>query len=504
MAIKVTIQNLKSIVNLEFDVPLTGAYVITGANGCGKTSLLTTLHRMGAHNAFQTGLPGAKHANGIDGLEEARIKYEVNGDSVSYRYNKERWSATPKSNSSLVQLGFSEVLFLKADSSRVEPTPNELKGIRKYPADVNLRGFLNRVFDTNKFEKLLKINLPGKNTVAHLIEMEQGTSKKKNYYSEKAFSLGELCVMKLAQKLLSVKNGALYIVDEFEMALHPAAQVRLFSEIESLASTRNCTILVSTHSSSLIRSVGRKNIIYLENIDGNVLVHRNVYPTYALQYIALDEDNPPDKLIFVEDVSAQNCVDAMWRQYVVAHKSPHVLPTVRSVVIGGYKEVLRFLDRSASFVSGTTRRMAALDADAEPVCMPPRVTQGKSPQKLTVPQELYHKVKGSTVFLPWTPEVGLCDMLQADLAKHTKALKTFTGIMDLKISTAEVNAHIGLSPADARAKCKETVKSIASKIATKKNCTIDRAQEDLFAYLVEAYTKIDKATMAALSGKLFS
>lgn len=322
MAVKVIIQNLKSIVNLEFDVPLTGAYVITGANGCGKTSLLTTLHRMGAHNAFQTGLPGAKHANGIDGLEEARIKYEVNGKSVSYRYNKERWSATPKSNSSLVQLGFNEVLFLKADSSRVEPTPNELKGVRKYPADANLRAFLNRVFDTNKFDKLLKINLPGKNTVAHLIEMEQGNSKRKNYYSEKAFSLGELCVMKLAQKLLSVRNGALYIVDEFEMALHPAAQVRLFAEIEGLASARSCTILVSTHSSSLIRSVGRKNIIYLENIDGNVLVHRNVYPTYALQYIALDEDNPPDKLIFVEDVSAQNCVDAMWRQYVAGHKSP--------------------------------------------------------------------------------------------------------------------------------------------------------------------------------------
>lgn len=504
MAVKVTIQNLKSIVNLEFEVPLAGAYVITGANGCGKTSLLTTLHRMGANNAFQTGLAGAKQANGIDGLENARIKYDVNDKSVSYRYNKERWSATPKSNSSIVLQVFNEVMFLKADSSRVEPTPNELIGVRKYPADANLRGFLNRVFDTKKFDKLLKINLPGKNTVAHLIEMEHVAGKKKNYYSEKAFSLGELCVMKLAKKLLSVKNGALYIVDEFEMALHPAAQVRLFFEIEKLAKDRNCTIIVSTHSSSLIRSVGRNNIIYLENIDGNVLVHRKVYPTYALQYIALDEDNPPDKLIFVEDVSAQSCVDAMWRMYVAENKSPHTLPTIRTVVIGGYQEVLRFLDRSASFVTATTRRMAALDADAEPICMPPVAIAGAAPLRLTVPQELYQKVKGNTVFLPWTPEVGLCDMFQADLPKHLKALKIFTGLMDLKISNAEVNDHIGLGDAEARAKCKTTVLAIAGRISVKKACTIERAQEELFAYLVDAYKKIDKVTMATLSGKLFS
>jgi ABC-type dipeptide/oligopeptide/nickel transport system ATPase component len=504
MSVTVTIQNLKSIANLTFDVPLSGAYVLTGANGCGKTALLTALHRLGANNAFQTGLPGAKRANGIDGLEHARIVYDVNGKSVSYRYNKERWSATPKTNSKLIQSGFAEVLFLKADASRVEPTPNQLVGIRKYPADAALRGFLNRVFDTNKFDKLVKINLPGKNTVAHLIELDHLPGKKKNYYSEKAFSLGELCVMRLAQKLLSVKIGSLYIVDEFEMALHPAAQVRLFAEIEKLAGSRSCVILVSTHSSSLIRSVRRNNIIYLENIDGNVTVHRNVYPTYALQYIALDEDNPPDKLIFIEDVSAQNCVDAMWRQYVSQHKAPHTLPTIRTVVIGGYKEVLRFLDRSSSFITSVTKRMAALDADAEPICMPPKAITGKALPKLTVPQDLYHKLKGNVVFLPWTPEVGLCDMLQGDLPKRLKELKTFIGLLDLKVSSAEVNAHVGMSPGDARAECKRTISGIAKQISTKKSCTVERAQEDLFSYLVDAYSKTDTATMAGLSGKLFA
>ena len=44
MGVQVTINNLKGIKKLVFDVPMKGAFVITGANGCGKTSLLTVLH----------------------------------------------------------------------------------------------------------------------------------------------------------------------------------------------------------------------------------------------------------------------------------------------------------------------------------------------------------------------------------------------------------------------------------------------------------------------------
>ncbi|MFL6696602.1 MAG: AAA family ATPase, partial [Vitreoscilla sp.] len=94
MAVQVTINNLKGIKTLVFDVPMQGAFVITGANGCGKTSLLTVLHRMGAHNAFQTGLPGGKKASSIDGIDDTSIQYDVNSKSVVYKYNSTRWSAT--------------------------------------------------------------------------------------------------------------------------------------------------------------------------------------------------------------------------------------------------------------------------------------------------------------------------------------------------------------------------------------------------------------------------
>lgn len=506
MAAQVTITNLKSIKSLNFDVPQKGAFVITGANGCGKTSLLTVLHRMGAPNAFQLGLPGGKASTGIDGIADATITYKINNKTVAYRYNQIRWSATPKANSQLVRDAFTEVLFLKADSSRVEPTQDELKGLKKMAADPHLRAFMNAVFDTDKFDNLFKINLRGRGLVAHLIDKSTPGDRKKTWYSEKAFSLGELCVMRLGQKLLAMKNGGLYIVDEFEMALHPAAQVRLFKQIEKLAEAAPCTVLVSTHSSSLIKSVGRKNIIYLENDEGEVSIHRNVYPTYALQHLALEEENAPDRLIFVEDVSAKQCVDEMWWRHLSANQANgnRNLPTVQTAVIGGYKEVLRFLDRSKSFVPALTRRMAALDADSQDACLPPATAAGQQHQTLTVPQELYRSQRAQIEFLPWTPEVGLCDLLAADVATHRQGIQTFTGTANLQIPLALARAHCGLSGKPRRDECKRTVHAIATQIADKKAWPHERAHEALMGYLIHEWWSANLNTARALCGRLFN
>jgi len=311
--------------------------------------------------------------------------------------------------------------------------------------------------------------------------------------------------MRLGQKLLGMKNGGLYIIDEFEMALHPDAQIRLFREIEAMTGTVNCAALVSTHSSSLIRNVKRSNIIFLENDSGEVTVHRNVYPTYALQHISIEEDSAPDKLIFVEDVSAKHCVDAMWRQYIQDAQTTQSgpLPSVQITVIGGYKEVLRFLDRSGSFVPKMTRRMAALDKDAESVCVPPAPGSGALPQVLTVPQQLYDTQKGDVVFLPWTPEVGVCDLLSSNVVFHKQGLQKFTGVGNIPLSLAQLRAHVGKVGKDQRDTCKATMDAIAAIIAQKNSWSHDRSREALFAYLVDAETNANQVTMKILRSKLF-
>ena len=54
MSTTITITHLKNIRSLEYEIPYCpGVYVITGLNGCGKTSLLVAIHRITHGNAFK-------------------------------------------------------------------------------------------------------------------------------------------------------------------------------------------------------------------------------------------------------------------------------------------------------------------------------------------------------------------------------------------------------------------------------------------------------------------
>ena len=45
---KITLKNIKAITNLEFHfTEKNGVYLLTGTNGCGKTTLLIALNRLG-------------------------------------------------------------------------------------------------------------------------------------------------------------------------------------------------------------------------------------------------------------------------------------------------------------------------------------------------------------------------------------------------------------------------------------------------------------------------
>ena len=53
MSDSIKIKNIKSIVDLSYSLPASsGVYLLTGANGTGKTTLLSALNRMGNNQAF--------------------------------------------------------------------------------------------------------------------------------------------------------------------------------------------------------------------------------------------------------------------------------------------------------------------------------------------------------------------------------------------------------------------------------------------------------------------
>src|SRR5450759_1281719 len=121
MSIKLTIKNLKNIRSLEFDLPGPGAYLLTGSNGSGKTSLLTCLSRLRNSGSYQRGFRSSTNKY-LDSHRGASIQYDIGEESVTYTYVEERWAPLPRKSSRLLKTcGYPAVAYIAADADRVEP-----------------------------------------------------------------------------------------------------------------------------------------------------------------------------------------------------------------------------------------------------------------------------------------------------------------------------------------------------------------------------------------------
>ncbi|WOQ87721.1 AAA family ATPase [Vibrio cholerae] len=125
---KVTLEKLKKIGKLEFDLPDRGVWLVTGLNGSGKTSLLAALFRIGSSHAFQRYYKTSSFEDKLDSFSDTKITYQINNEYVSYAYGGQRWRATPSRNSRLfTQFPYNSVKFVEANGSRVEPFADEIR-----------------------------------------------------------------------------------------------------------------------------------------------------------------------------------------------------------------------------------------------------------------------------------------------------------------------------------------------------------------------------------------
>lgn len=113
--------------------------------------------------------------------------------------------------------------------------------------------------------------------------------------------MGELCVLKLLKQLDTCPHGSMVLIDELELALHPRAQIKLFNHLVAVSRTKRLTTIFSTHSVSLIKSVERENLYFIDRDGPATTLIKGCYPTYALGQLALSEERTPDVALFVED-----------------------------------------------------------------------------------------------------------------------------------------------------------------------------------------------------------
>ncbi|MHC6800353.1 AAA family ATPase [Vibrio antiquarius] len=422
---KVTLKKIKKIKKLEFDIPTRGVWLLTGVNGVGKTSLLAALYRIGSSHAFQKYYRTSTFESSLDSFEHSQVVYEINGQSVTYKYGGQRWRATPSRNSRLFsQFPFESVKFVEANGERVEPFANEIQPRRVRSAQGSITEFMSYVLADNKWDNLKYVNTQrGRGSQAYLLPYTRGGQR--YFYSEKNFSLGELCTLRLSCKLENIANNSLVLIDEIEMALHPQAQVRLLEKVNEIARSKNLTILFSTHSATLIKNVSRKNIIFLKEESSQVFKSVvDVYPAQVLGEVAFDDELTTDFIFLVEDKQAKNLLEQMLGYYLSKTASQrNYNPLYKVVPIGGFVQVIDLLNVSSQIFPDYVKRFCFLDEDVK--------TESLVNARRNNMHSLLRKFEQSESqinYLPCTPEVGLMHMIEgADQTLSDKLNSLFNG-----------------------------------------------------------------------------
>jgi predicted ATPase len=491
MTKKITITNIKHINNLEFTLPTEkGVYVLTGSNGSGKTTLMTCLLRIGWYRAFQDFF---KTGNDRVDNYSGTIKYTVNLSSVTYRHAGMRWPPQPRTNSNLFsQFGYPEVRFLPATGNRLFIQEQNINPTDFRAVESNLKTDLNNILETSKFDNLRYVQTAstrGPGSGSQRWKRAYVIKKGNNYYSEKNFSLGEILVLNTLILIQDVADGSLLLIDELEMALHPRVQVRLLRFLSEKADEKNLTIILSTHSSSLIKSA--QKLIYLDNTNGsgNISVNMNCYPAVILKDIAIEEDIQPDYVFIVEDEMAEMLLKETIKHYAQVEPN-RLIPIYKVLSIGGYQQVLSFAESANNYLFNSKIGVYLFpDFDVEDVKNNLRAKgNNRTPSEHFLHMQ-FEKYTSIIKYLPITPELGVWNWIisEAQNIQIQLNVQYSDSTFNLNDLITQTNTYFTTPADNPRQEAKRKFKYILGLIEARTNENAKRISQYLFGLFVKYY-----------------
>ncbi len=381
----------------------------------------------------------------------------------------------------LPELGYPSVMYIGATAERITPRPEDFNTRNVRAASAVIIGAANLIFETDKFSMLRTINLTrGAGNEAFVLSLG---GNPQTYHSEKHFSLGELCVLKLLRLLTEANNNSMIIVDELEMALHPRAQVKLLRYLEDQARVKSLTVIFSTHSVTLLKTIDRRRIIYLEKQDdGEIKPIVGCFPTYAIGNIASDEETLPDIMLYVEDVFARDVLTAFFEKFSdTMFPDPTARPTTKIVPVGPFDAVVTFLKSNRSVLPDQVTQKAVLDHDVATDTLT-NWQRNSNYAQLSKFQRLENDIK----YLPFTPEAGLIDYISGNLPTFEASLRQRCADNQIRIAAIVRDYDATLSGSQKRTAAKETTKRLIIHLVQRTQRPEDTVREQLCGVFANA------------------
>lgn len=367
------IKGIKNIATCDIDLPLDrGLYAIVGENGCGKSTIMQAMSLLVKPSSW-------KSFKKFDFSSNSTIDFEIDGVIDNWVVSGDEWNtlASPgeKLRAKNYYHGFYEGSIFYG--SRFYDYNLVDSFLRKQNFTSLIRAADDFVNDTLSFilhgdkthyKDLYKIKTKktavdnGFSGIPYFLKCGD------HYISQYNMSSGESMLISLIDFINNLternryvlKKPLLFLIDEAELALHPAAIDRLITLFNDLIKRVNMVVFFSTHSTEIINRISPDNIFMIENKSGTITSVNPCYPNYAIRNLYVP--NGYDFIILVEDDLAKAVVERLIRaNNMCTSRLWYVIPS------GDWGQTLRLQnDIQKSKLLGVGKRVISiLDGDIQ-------------------------------------------------------------------------------------------------------------------------------------------
>lgn len=355
MKLEISIKDVQHVKKIDFSVDLAekSLVCIAGKNGIGKTTLIKAIRNLVAADTF----PNTSASRSFS--EASEIVYKIDGKSIIFKYDKTKRiidtrdavpSSLRKNISVELPIPHGERFNFFDKIREIDPSLRSQVVLERYAKATELINFLEAVYSTKKFENLVEIRIKG--VPYYVIPFPD-----KYYLREDHFSSGEYFLINLYRRIVSGYTAI--FIDEIDISLDAAAQVRLVEWLRKFKEIYKTTFVFTTHSLAMMRMLDPNELYYMEELeDGTTAIEKR---SYAFIKSTLFGFTGWDKYILTEDDVLKDFLEYFINNYCKRSFYQHKI-----IYVGGGTNTTDLLERNRTerfFSKDPKNVIAVLDGD---------------------------------------------------------------------------------------------------------------------------------------------
>jgi len=355
MRILITLKNIQHIKEMVFDVDLAkhALICITGKNGAGKTTLVKAIRNLTNAGTFSSTPSGDVFG------PLSSITYQVDGSTIFFGYDANLGSLDssddiPESFRTSIATELSiphgERFTWYPRVSDADEDIRRARVLGRYSAPGELRLFLRNIYQTSKFDELAEISV--RNKRFYFLPLTDD-----KYLREDYLSSGEYFLISLYRHIR--RGRRLIVVDEIDISLDAAAQVRLIQTLRQLSKKYGTCFVFTTHSLAMMRTVEPQELYYMgEPSEAGQTLITNVPYNYI--NTLLFGFRGWDKYILTEDEVLCDFLEFVIRRYC-----GNLFYSYKIIHVGGSTNTTELMHRNATenFLAESKDVITVLDGD---------------------------------------------------------------------------------------------------------------------------------------------